>query len=58
METTYVDLDGNELPDEERTRKPPKKIFGNTELQKLALAATGRTRTGFRDNKQLVKRWL
>lgn len=36
-------------------RKPPKKLFGKTDLQRDALAATGRTTYGFRDNAQLKR---
>jgi len=42
--------------DEEQPRKAKaKKLFGNTEIQKLALAATGRSELGFRDNEQWKK---
>jgi hypothetical protein len=32
--------------------RKPKKLFGNTDLQREALAVTGRTKSGFRDNAQ------
>jgi hypothetical protein len=48
----YVD---DPFEEEPQTRQKPKKLFGKTDLQTMALDATGRNVYGFRDNEQLKK---